>query len=88
MIKGKEEDVVYGDVFEVEDERTARRLAEYETSAYCAGECEVVVMEGEEGGRKEVKRKGYVFEFCGDEGELREGEWELEKWLKLVRRKG
>lgn len=75
--------VVRGTAFEVTTEGHAAKLAAYETSNYCPAPCYINTMEDGE----ESQSDGYVFKFCGNPNDLSDGEFDLDQWLHLMRRK-
>nr|POE77918.1 non-canonical non-ribosomal peptide synthetase fub8 [Quercus suber] len=75
--------VVRGTAFEVTTEDHAAKIAIYETSNYWPAPCYISTIEGGE----ESQSDGYVFKFCGNSNDLSDGEFDLDQWLHLMRRK-
>ncbi|KAL3440955.1 hypothetical protein BJX65DRAFT_314286 [Aspergillus insuetus] len=79
-------DVVHGYVYRVETEAHARRLAEYETGNYRAESCRVTYTD-DTGTREEEEEEGYTFKFVGDREDLDEGRFDLDVWLRRIRKR-
>jgi hypothetical protein len=76
--------VVEGMVYDVEHEKHAERLAEYETQAYWPTLCLIHVTDSEE--PKEVT--GMTFKYVGNPLDIGEGDFDLSVWLKRMGRAG
>nr|POF15357.1 hypothetical protein CFP56_42246 [Quercus suber] len=92
------QEVVKGLVFEVPDEASAAKLAAYETDNYWPAPCRINFSEdngeeqdqsvsGEEEGGEDRSVSGFVFKYCGNSNDLSDGEFDLDRWLQLIRRK-
>ncbi|KAJ5586955.1 uncharacterized protein N7459_002720 [Penicillium hispanicum] len=82
LVAADSSDVVEGSVYSVTTAADAQRLAEYETRHYRAVSCEIRYADVQE----PVQEAGYVFLFVGEMGELTEGRFDLEVWLRRVGR--
>lgn len=76
----KQDGVVEGSVFEVLDEAAAEKLAYYETNNYRPEPCNIYYKDGSQ-------KTGYLFKFCWDPNDLSEGSFNLDTWLKCMKRK-
>jgi len=84
LVIGPTDAVVRGSSWEVSDEDAAGKLADYETSHYDAVPCNIY--EGREDDNEE-KVPGFTFMFCGNRRDLTEGSFDLDVWLRRMRRK-
>lgn len=75
--------VVCGSAFDVPDEAAAQRLADYETNAYRPEPCNIRFSQD----GKESLSEGFVFKFHGKPADLSEGDFNLDVWLRRMRRK-
>ncbi|KAL6915145.1 hypothetical protein ACHAPO_010320 [Fusarium lateritium] len=73
---------VSGRVYCVLSVADAKRLAEYETNSYKTEPCLIQYMDGKE----PSEDYGYVFMFVGNPGDLSDGEFDLEQWLRRMGR--
>ncbi|KAF5588858.1 poly(A) polymerase pla1 [Fusarium pseudocircinatum] len=73
---------VSGFVYNVQSVAHAKRLAEYETNNYLAKPCLIQYTDGKE----PAEDLGHVFMYAGNPRDLQEGDFDLGKWLKRVRR--
>lgn len=76
------EKIVHGSVFHVETEEQGGRLAEYETKSYRADPCLIQYTDGNE----PAEDIGHVFKFVGNVRDLSDGTFDLETWLKRMKR--
>lgn len=76
------EKVVHGAVYHVETEEHGERLASYETENYQAEPCRIIYVDGNE----PVDDFGYVFKFVGSVRDLNEGTFDLNTWLRRIKR--
>ncbi|KAF6238269.1 hypothetical protein HO173_003549 [Letharia columbiana] len=68
--------VTHGMVLEMQDEKQVERLQHYETSNYRVQACTLRFEDGSEA-------RGETFMWDGEEGELREGSFDLKAWQSL-----
>lgn len=82
LVNGPEGGVVEGAMYDVQTEKHAARLAEYETKAYMAVPCQINLV-----GRDEpAKVFGTTFRYVGPDIDLSEGEFDLKTWLRHMGR--
>ncbi|KAL2214425.1 hypothetical protein CC79DRAFT_1300421 [Sarocladium strictum] len=82
MQDGPQDAEVDGAVYHVQSVAHAKRLAEYETSSYRAEPCLIQYTDGKE----PADDYGHVFMFIGNQRDLKDGEFNLEVWLKRMGR--
>ncbi|KAF5665549.1 poly polymerase [Fusarium denticulatum] len=82
MQDGPQDAEVSGFVYNVQSVAHAKRLAEYETNSYLAKPCLIQYRDAKE----PAEEFGHVFIYVGNPRDLREGEFDLGKWLKRVGR--
>lgn len=81
----KQDGVVHGMVFDVSTVEQGAKLAAYETHNYNAVPCWIRYQDVE--GETDNKISGYTFLYAGNSRDLSEGEFDLNTWLKRMRRK-
>ena len=88
LIDGEPEAIVHGSVYVVEKREHAEWLAEYETKNYAARPCSLHYTDDEDGARPTPENGvgGYTFKYAGRSHDLSEGEFDLDVWLKRMRR--
>jgi gamma-glutamylcyclotransferase (GGCT)/AIG2-like uncharacterized protein YtfP len=77
------ESSITGLAFEVKTEEDAEKLARYETNSYDIASCTIRVQEADSSSRLQ---DGYLFVYCGNPGDLQEGDFDLDTWRRLVGR--
>jgi hypothetical protein len=82
LVDGPGGSIVEGATFEVADEASAARLAEYETRAYRPRPCLIRLAVGSE----ESTVEGYTFMYDGKTSDLSDGVFDLKLWLRRMRR--
>ncbi|CVL07012.1 hypothetical protein FPRO04_12110 [Fusarium proliferatum] len=82
MQDGPQDAQVSGSVYHVQSVAHAKRLAQYETNNYRAKPCLIQYTDGKE----PAEDSGHVFMFVGNPRDLKEGEFDLGKWLKRMGR--
>jgi gamma-glutamylcyclotransferase (GGCT)/AIG2-like uncharacterized protein YtfP len=74
---------VEGAAFQVTTQEIAKRLQQYETSAYCPGSCVIYTRDGE----NQSGEEGFVFQYCGNPRDLSEGVFDLNVFLRRMGRR-
>lgn len=82
LVDGPQDSVVEDAMYEVQSEKHAARLAEYETKAYRTTPCRIRLTDGEE--PSEVY--GTTFKYAGPKMDLDEGDFDLSTWLRHMGR--
>lgn len=82
LVNGPTGAVVEGMVCEIETEKHAKRLAQYETSAYDRAPCRIRFTDGKE--PEEVS--GTTFVYAGNPMDVSEGRFDLGVWLRRMGR--
>ncbi|KAE8154631.1 hypothetical protein BDV25DRAFT_126476 [Aspergillus avenaceus] len=76
------QEMVHGAVYHVETKEHGERLASYETDNYRADPCRISYTDGNE----PVDDFGHVFKFVGNIRDLSNGTFDLDTWLRRVKR--
>ena len=84
LVDGPPGAIVHGSAFDVPTAVAAEKLAYYETRNYAIDPCLIHVDDGERSSSDVVD--GYTFVFAGRPNDLRDGEFDLDLWLKSVGR--